>query len=50
MSESEATSPTPPENSPSPVDLPRLERAVREMLAAVGEDPDREGLLETPRR
>jgi GTP cyclohydrolase I len=32
------------------VDLPRLERAVRELLAAVGEDPDREGLRETPRR
>ena len=33
-----------------PVDLPRIERAVREILAAVGEDPDREGLLETPGR
>ncbi|MGI9428530.1 MAG: GTP cyclohydrolase I, partial [Bythopirellula sp.] len=32
------------------VDLPRIERAVREILAAVGEDPDREGLLETPGR
>lgn len=37
-------------DKPSPVDLPRLERAVREILAAVGEDPDREGLLETPHR
>src|SRR3954447_15127607 len=34
----------------SPVDLPRIERAVREILAAVGENPDREGLLETPAR
>ncbi len=34
----------------SPVDLPRIERAVREILAAVGEDPSREGLLETPGR
>ena len=34
----------------SPVDLARIERAVREILAAVGEDPDREGLLETPAR
>ena len=34
----------------SAVDRPRIERAVREILAAVGEDPDREGLLETPAR
>lgn len=33
-----------------PVDLPRIQRAVREILAAVGEDPDREGLLDTPAR
>ncbi len=32
------------------VDQPRIERAVREILAAVGEDPDREGLRETPGR
>jgi GTP cyclohydrolase I len=31
-------------------DLPRIQRAVREILAAVGENPDREGLLETPAR
>src|SRR6187402_2416998 len=31
-------------------DLPRIERAVREILAAVGEDPNREGLRETPAR
>ncbi len=29
------------------VDHKRIERAVREILIAVGEDPDREGLLET---
>jgi GTP cyclohydrolase IA len=34
----------------SEVDLPRIERAVREILAAVGEDPNREGLRETPAR
>ena len=34
----------------SPVDQKRIERAVREILAAVGEDPDREGLLDTPAR
>ena len=33
-----------------PVDLPRIERAVREILLAIGEDPDREGLLRTPAR
>lgn len=33
-----------------PVDLGRIKRAVREILIAVGEDPDREGLLETPDR
>lgn len=33
-----------------PIDEPRIARAVREILAAVGEDPDREGLLETPAR
>jgi len=32
------------------VDQPRIERAVREILAAVGDDPDREGLRETPAR
>src|SRR5438105_8776706 len=32
------------------VDHPRIEAAVREILAAVGEDPDREGLRETPAR
>lgn len=37
-------------DSPGGVDLPRIERAVREILAALGEDPDREGLEETPRR
>ena len=36
--------------SGSTVDQPRIERAVREILAAIGEDPDRDGLLETPKR
>jgi GTP cyclohydrolase I len=35
---------------PAKVDIPRIERAVRELLIAVGEDPDREGLLKTPNR
>ena len=32
------------------MDKKRIEAAVREILAAVGEDPDREGLVETPAR
>ena len=32
------------------VDRGRIEAAVREILLAVGEDPDRDGLLETPAR
>lgn len=40
----------PQEPDSAPVDLPRIERAVREILAAVGEDPNRPGLLETPAR
>jgi GTP cyclohydrolase I len=32
------------------VDHDRIKRAVREILAAVGEDPDREGLRDTPDR
>jgi GTP cyclohydrolase I len=32
------------------VDIERIERAVREILVAVGEDPERDGLQRTPRR
>lgn len=32
------------------MDKKRIEAAVREILLAVGEEPDREGLVETPRR
>lgn len=32
------------------VDLPRIERAVREILLAIGENPDRSSLVETPAR
>lgn len=40
-----------PEGAPvAGVDLARIERAVREILSAVGENPDREGLRETPAR
>jgi len=33
-----------------PFDHARAEAAIRELLAAVGEDPDREGLVDTPAR
>ena len=39
-----------PEESRQNMDLPRIENAVREILEAIGEDPDREGLQETPQR
>ena len=32
------------------VDLPEIEDAVRRILRAIGEDPDRPGIVETPRR
>jgi GTP cyclohydrolase IA len=32
------------------VDIARVEKAVREILFAIGEDPDRDGLLRTPHR
>ncbi|MDT4891878.1 MAG: cyclohydrolase [Pseudonocardiales bacterium] len=34
----------------APIDMARAEAAVRELLIAVGEDPDREGLRATPGR
>jgi GTP cyclohydrolase I len=37
-------------STPAPIDLERAERAVRELLLAIGEDPDREGLRHTPAR
>jgi GTP cyclohydrolase I len=39
-----------PEPDGQPVDRERVERAVRELLLAVGEDPDRDGLQRTPAR
>ena len=32
------------------IDLPRIEAAVREILEAIGEDPSRDGLIQTPAR
>lgn len=42
-----------PQGSPArkpAIDVARIERAVREILLAVGESPDRDGLRETPAR
>ena len=39
-----------PDQSVFQVDHERIRQAVREILIAVGEDPDREGLQETPAR
>ena len=39
-----------PEEPVAGIDLARIERAVREILIAVGESPDREGLRDTPAR
>lgn len=41
--------PLPGDMSPN-VDQPRIAAAVREILAAIGEDPDRDGLRDTPAR
>lgn len=38
------------ETQPPPIDRARVERAVRELLEAIGEDPDRDGLVHTPSR
>jgi GTP cyclohydrolase I len=35
---------------PPEIDQPRIEKAVREILLAIGEDPGRDGLIDTPAR
>src|SRR6476469_5242571 len=37
-------------STPTHIDLERAERAVRELLVAIGENPDRDGLQATPGR
>ena len=39
-----------PEPDRPPIDRARIQRAVREILLAIGEDPERDGLLRTPAR
>ena len=48
MTESEALRVVP--GAAGTVDLERIEKAVREILTAIGEDPQRDGLLRTPTR
>ena len=55
MTDSDATGistsgPNASESSDADVAKKRIERAVREILDAIGEDPDRDGLLRTPER
>jgi len=47
MASSRARTPSPPAARGAPAGLPAL---TRDLLAALGEDPEREGLRETPRR
>src|SRR5262245_38940144 len=49
-SEDDESRPAGPHLSTARMDLERIRRAIREILLAVGEDPDREGLRETPDR
>jgi GTP cyclohydrolase I len=44
------TEPNASESSDADVAKKRIERAVRDILEAIGEDPDRDGLLRTPER
>ena len=45
-----AAADTVPAGNDREFDLPRIERAVREILLAIGEDPERDGLRDTPAR
>ena len=37
-------------SEPNGIDKARIEKAIREILLAIGEDPDRDGLVRTPER
>jgi len=50
LDDADPAHPLPTDLPPAKVDIARIERAVREILFAVGENPDREGLIKTPNR
>ncbi len=50
MTDPSRLQPVPDGRDASPIDTERVERAVREILLAIGEDPDRDGLVRTPTR
>ena len=50
MTDSNPLHPVPDEPDAMPTDTERIERAVRDILEAIGEDPDRDGLIRTPAR
>ena len=50
MSDGAALQPMAEGERPEGVDQERIRRAVRELLLAIGEDPDRDGLVKTPGR
>jgi GTP cyclohydrolase I len=50
QSRSHALSPLPETGERAEFDLARIQRAVGEILLAIGEDPSRDGLQDTPRR
>ena len=35
---------------PKKIDTKKIEECIREIIVALGDDPDREGLLDTPKR
>ena len=50
MTDSTPLQSVPEPSDGSPIDTEKIERAVREILEAIGEDPDRDGLVRTPTR
>jgi len=50
MSDANPLHSVPSPDAMTPINRERIERAVREILEAIGEDPDRDGLARTPTR